>query len=1109
MGGLLQLYGGPLQSHQSHQIPVKWCVISLWLKLRFYGIRLGMDTAMASACLNLTTAWTRMKTDTKFFTNSDSDSLLARFRDTLAHTQFFDVLVGYFRASGFAALAPSLGEVERIRILVGLTTDSSIFDELTQDAHKSLINSVSHGEIRDNYSKIVQHEMENALELQETENSIALFIKFIQEKRLEIRGHPSHDIHAKVYIMRYHSDQVSTGSLITGSSNFSFSGLTAQREFNVELKDRGDVEFALEKFEALWNEGVNLTEEFVATITHKTWFNNNISPYELYLKFLFEYFKEDINADDGISSMLPEGFADLAYQKQAVTSAIKILNMHDGVFLSDVVGLGKTFISAMILQQLHGQKLIICPPILKEYWEEVLRNFYVHPVKVVSSGKLDDILGSNHSKYQYILVDESHKFRNELTQSYEQLKNICIGKKIILLSATPFNNRLTDLLAQIKLFQPGKRSTIPGVSNLETFFAAQEKELKSFSPGTSEYKEAADKIAARVRDKVLKHIMIRRTRGEVVRYFPEDIKNQGLRFPQVANPIPLSYEFDSVIGNAFQKTIDLLKTIKYSRYTPLLYLKEGPTDQQRHSQNNARGFIKSILVKRLESSFYAFGKTIGRFVDSYAAFIQTFEKGFVYIGKGIDVFDLLDYDDEGELDAILTAKDIEQYTAKDFNDEFLQDLIADENVLKEISNIWHKIDADPKFDIFFENIQSNELIQNQRLLVFTESRETAEYLYQNLETRLPGASMFFSSQQGIYKGKGMPTRDARKFIQKNLDPSEEVRDDFRILVTTDVLSEGMNLHRAGRIMNYDLPWNPTRIMQRVGRINRVGSSHDTLYIFNFFPTEQADAHLGLEANILKKITEFNAVLGNDSKFLYGEETPDPHGLMGRLSVITEDESEDSELQYLQEIRSVRDNEPALFEKIKRLPIKARSAHSESETRDALLVFFREDYLKKFIQIDGSGARELTFLEAAPRIKCSPAAPRRTLPADYYQRLQNAREFLRAQDFVMAEANPRGTQPVKLLDFIRVLQNHSAMTDVEQEYLQNLYEAVQHAALGKKSVAALQRAIKNAKGLVAVLNEFRKIVPPGILESLKQTATHEPSARKPRCIVLAQYLAPGE
>jgi hypothetical protein len=214
-----------------------------------------------------------------------------------------------------------------------------------------------------------------------------------------IKAYPSGNLHAKVYISRFGEDDRDFGRVITGSSNFSESGMVANREFNVELKDRSDVEFALTQFEELWKDAVDLSREYVDTIFEKTWLNDQITPYHLYLKFLYEYFKEDINIDQDFETYLPEGFMELDYQKQAVISAKKILDAYNGVFLSDVVGLGKTFISALLAQQLRGKILIICPPVLKEYWEDTFFEFGVRGFRVESLGKLDQIIKDGAEKY--------------------------------------------------------------------------------------------------------------------------------------------------------------------------------------------------------------------------------------------------------------------------------------------------------------------------------------------------------------------------------------------------------------------------------------------------------------------------------------------------------------------------------------------------------------------------------------------------------------------------------------------------------------------------------------------------------------------------------------
>ena len=633
--------------------------------------------------------------------------------------------------------------------------------------------------------------------------------------------------------------------------------------------------------------------------------------------------------------------------------------------------------------------------------------------------------------------------------------------------------------------------------------------MKELKPNDEGDRIQAERIASLVRDKVLKHVMIRRTRKEVSKYFTEDIIKNGLKFPDVETPTPLIYEFDDALEEAFNQTILLLKELTYARYTPLLYLTAGASQIETLSQKNIRGFIKSLLVKRLESSFYAFGLTVKRIIYSYEAFIDAFEHGKVYVGKQVDLGDIVDSDDLEEMEQKLTLKGVEVYKSEDFDEQFLSDLQKDLVAFQAIASIWSKIAADPKYDAFLEHIVSNETLKDERILIFTESRETGEYIYSRLQKKLPGMAMMFSSKNALLNGQTISSRDARNIIRRNFDPThDDPGEDFRILITTDVLAEGMNLHRAGRIINYDLPWNPTRVMQRLGRINRVGTAHNKLYIFNFFPTAQADSHLGLQDNITKKITAFNSVLGNDNKILFEEENPDPHGLFRKLVSIGEEEDEDSELEYLREIREIRDNDPTLFEKIKRLPLKARSSYANPAFADELLIFFREGFLKKFVAY-GTEIRELTFLEAAPLMRAAPDAKRARLPLDYYSRLQSARTYLEGE--VEAErVSPRpNTQNKRLLETISYLQSLKELTDEEQDYLVLLYTSVSQSALAKKSIKRLSDICKRSHpGPLALFNTLREAMPPRDLRGLQAEEEAAPKvARNPKQIVLCQYLAP--
>ena len=397
--------------------------------------------------------------DLTFFTNEPERNLYDRFNKILnKNTQFFDVLVGYFRASGFHLIQGALDNVEKIRILIGINTDKKVL-ELYEEAQGQIKEmNMSSMETITNYKNKLEKEFEVSEDSEEVENGVNNFIDLVKKGRLEVRVYTKQPIHAKIYIMRDFKDSPDFGRVITGSSNFSQSGLVNNLEFNVELKNSADVQFALEKFNELWEDSVEVNSECVDTIENKTWIKSDITPYEMYVKFLYEYFKEEIN-DDLIdfskdnSRYYPQGFRPLQYQKDAVIQAKRIIEKHNGIFISDVVGLGKTYICAMLAQELDRKKLVLCPPVLVEYWENVMFSFGVRGVKVESIGKLDKIIEDGAEQYSYIFVDESHRFRNADTEQYKLLHQICVGKKVILISATPQNNYSTDIANQLYLFK--------------------------------------------------------------------------------------------------------------------------------------------------------------------------------------------------------------------------------------------------------------------------------------------------------------------------------------------------------------------------------------------------------------------------------------------------------------------------------------------------------------------------------------------------------------------------------------------------------------------------------------------------------------------------------
>ncbi|MHB8281048.1 MAG: phospholipase D-like domain-containing protein, partial [Candidatus Humimicrobiaceae bacterium] len=294
-----------------------------------------------------------MSSDLTFITNEESHTLKERFEVLIKDTRIFDCLVGYFYISGFHSLYKSLKNTEKIRILVGISTSRQVY-ELIHD-NSDIQNygqhsfTFSHPETRQIISEGIQKEAEDCRDSREVEEGILKFIEWIKSGKLEVKAYPSHDIHAKLYIMTFNEDDKDLGRVITGSSNFSSAGLVENLEFNIELKNSADYRFAQGKFNQLWEDAVDVSDTYLSTISDKTWLNQNITPYQLYLKFLYEYFKDDLSKDDDINTKYyPKDFLKLEYQNQAVINAKKILEDYGGVFISDVVGLGKTYISAML-----------------------------------------------------------------------------------------------------------------------------------------------------------------------------------------------------------------------------------------------------------------------------------------------------------------------------------------------------------------------------------------------------------------------------------------------------------------------------------------------------------------------------------------------------------------------------------------------------------------------------------------------------------------------------------------------------------------------------------------------------------------------------------------
>lgn len=1057
--------------------------------------------------------------DLTFFTNEPDRNLYDRFSKILkSNTKFFDVLVGYFRTSGFYLMYPAMKDIENIRILVGLNVDSKTVQIIQKSNEEQLSFEMSHKEVKDEFKDNIKQEMENSEDAFKVEEGIKAFINWLQSGKLEMRIFPESPIHAKVYIMRKDMDKCpdSYGSVITGSSNFSQAGLVNNLEFNVELKDSRDVDFALEKFEELWSRSIDITEEYIETINKETWIRDDISPFELFLKTLYEYFKEEINEDknDAWIEMLPENFMKLQYQTDAVVQAKKTLDSYNGVFISDVVGLGKTYICAMLMQRLKGRKLVICPPVLKDYWDRTLKQFEVS-ADVESLGKLDVIVSDNDlmKNIKYVFIDEAHRFRNGKTETFQKLHEICYNKKVVLVTATPQNNYSTDIANQIFLFQPKNNSTIiPNDKNLEGFFNKLDMKLKKLERGTKEYSDTLRANSEVIRDQVLRNVMIRRTRKEIMEFYKDDLEKQGLRFPELSTPEKIVYIYKDEIEKVFNYTISVIKNMNYSRYQPLTYLKKIDKDiaSQIVSQRNMGGFMKSILIKRLESSFEAFKKTLNRFIKSYEQFINMCQSGDVYISKKVDVYDLLDNGDDERLMQFVEDDKVQHYKINEFREDFIPALNQDLLFLRLLEEQWEGIIEDPKKDQFLFEIENNQVLTDRKMIIFTESKETAQYIGLYLEQKYPEEVLVFS---------GQGSRRDRDEIEANFNPNYQgkKKDDVMFLVTTDVLAEGINLHRSSILVNYDLPWNPTKIMQRVGRINRVGTEHEKIYVFNFFPAAQANAELSMEENIISKIQAFHDTLGEDFKYLSEDEEVTSHKLYHKLNSSDiydeEDNYGESELEYLSLIRNVRDNDEQLFGKIKRLPQKSKSCRKiKGMKKEATLSFLRKGSLKKFYFTDGENLEELSFINAMKYLKCNIDEEKYKVPEEYFNHLkinkERFEELFNEDIFVNVDKGVKSGNDAKIIKILKgLLKVCKTLTDIQENRIKQLKELWEDGNIPASISKEIVKAIKDVNDPIKIYYEIEKLVPDKYFEKRenKQKKNIEGKIK----VILSEYFQRGD
>ena len=1090
---------------------------------------------------------------TKFFTNEDGNTLLNKFSGVFKHNphiEEFDALVGYFRSTGYFKIRPFLEDVPRIRILVGINVDAVTAQYKSKGL---LLQSIGDPEeTKRDYLNALKREIDDADYSRELEQSIIQFIEDIASKKIRIKAHPTRKLHAKIYIFRPKDFNTHSGcEVITGSSNLTETGLgtddhTSNYEFNVSLRDYDDVRFATDEFEKLWAEAVDVLPTEIEETKNKTFLKDEFTPFELYIKLLIEYFDKEIDFDPNNIKDLPKGFMPLTYQLDAVHQGFEILKKHNGFFLADVVGLGKTIVAILIARQFFysndypehiSRTLIIMPPALKSQWQDTVRKFRLQNVEYFTNGSLHRV--DHLEDYDLVIVDEAHKFRNDTTVGYEYLQRICKapcrnGKKknVILVSATPLNNRPDDIRNQVLLFQDANDGTME--INVGHFFANISKRYKAIihkkASGTA--KKAAE-LYAEVRGKVIEPLTVRRTRTDLLEheFYAKDLARQGIVFPEVSAPKKLLYPLESRLNKLYDETIRLIQSedgLQYIRYRAIEFMKsEHAKDYQRPefiSKLLAR-IMKSLLIKRLDSSFYAFHCTLQRFVKASEAMLKMVANNRIIIAPNHKVEDYILEENEDELLKTLaeepfTDSGIKILSKDDFKFGFIEGLKSDHIILKDMEQKWEQIVAneeDPKLEKFLSVLEPELLSKSQnpeqKLVIFSESLDTTEYLTEKLKSRQNVLSINSKNRDSL-----------RNEIERNFDanvPMNRQCSESNVIITTEVLAEGVNLHRANTILNYDTPWNATRLMQRIGRINRIGTKASKIYIYNFFPTEKVEDDIQLRHKAMVKLQAFHSALGEDSQIYSADERVETFGLFDKKP--QDDEGVNERLQYLMEIRKFREESPDEFRRIKNLPMKIRNAVKNRQRQHGTISYLRNNKHHAFYAVDQENTlEELGFLQAVPVFKCDPTVKAQPLHEHHHVHVQRAlTHFLQQAEekTVVARQNQSlTTQHMRAIHYIKALQNWGHIGEKEKQDLAGAIDTIKMGRfqslprdINKLQTGAKKGRLNTAVQLQSLLEILHKHIPNADGADARDTrntgngAPTEEADDPPRVIISQSYI----
>lgn len=940
--------------------------------------------------------------------NSEERKLCNILNSLLLPKVSADFATAYFNIDGFSLIKDSLTKVKGFRLLLG--REPTIGEHVTQSKTPTLI------------SEALRAETEDAMGQRETPSLVKELVDFLKRDTVEVRLYSSHFLHAKAYIIK---ELPLLGTIaIHGSSNFTGAGLTRSGELNSVHKQVSSVQGIRDWFEGFWNKSEDFKEKLIELLSD---FTAKYIPFDIYMKALYEYFKDKFQMEVKVDGPSPIFLAD--FQRDGYLAAKDILETYNGVLLADSVGLGKTYLGLQLLDDyayhLRQKTLIICPAQLRDVlWSKKLQEHrvgtpatHIHSQEELgrSDFPLDQYLDSD-----LILVDESHNFRNSNINRYENLSRLLtLGKpkKLILLTATPVNNSIFDLYNQVRLIARGHDDyfSSAGIRSLWGYFLQAEANKDHLYD-------------------LLEEITVRRSRHYIRKNYPHAIiDGKPVRFPE-RKLHTVHYSLEQTYVGLYQEVADTIENLNLASYSLDTYRKDIRLRQltlldtlkdrllsQGLSQKRIEELtwrlgrqlaivhiLRTLYLKRLESSMKALRISLERQARFQEKFLEALKRGklldaasyrWIFERNGTD--EVAEEEAAEELIDKLPSLDPKEYLVDEIGEAVKSDIQALNLILAKFPE-----EKDiPKYDAKLEELKRllTKDLKGKKVVVFSYFKDTARYIYSELNK--PEFHKALGHNKVSIIDSEVKPAERRDRINRFAPISNKVEHiagtekEIDLLISTDVLSEGQNLQDADTVINYDLHWNPVRMIQRAGRIDRIGSEWDMVYVYNFFPEDRLESLLNLVHRLYEKLEAIKRSVGLDASTL--GETVDPKDFNAIRRIQAEDVGVFDELEEASELTVGEFVKQELLdflkrigeERLKRIPYGVGSG-MKRDGQQGLFVYLKGGDRHFWTYYDiATGKITERRLDIIRLIQCSEAMPRSEPDFDVYEIIDKVKDHI--------------------------------------------------------------------------------------------------------------------